>query len=999
MGGRGSFSPGGKRQSFADFVISHGPDTGGGGAGVAGAGGVDPSQVTQAVLFEEPGGLILPRTESAAIAEAGAGLVVPSQGGEVLVDLVTATGREGEGASGGSVAASAGEGTGGTEAVAGAGGSSAGADLGELGYVVIDQETALGGAIYPFLEQTGRAWRVIESSSKAIASYPNAHSFGMDKPTLRYVNGGKVEDIFVDGLTTEEFLARTGLELSMDKGGFVLSKRLSRVMRPYFASGSFADEDVSVKYMDLSKEQEKVWDGAGLISRDMLERLMIPEGTSPAKRAELMEEIRHCKRVEFTVMSAAGQDKGHAIVADNLEADFVLPRDTKKEVRLVNGTKFVGVNFVHSHDDMRMDIQSLINLHPFFDTDQYAQWLDDEGKLFAQAVESGDVAEAMGRIDPFDTMKDVEAWHLREYFASGGHPMWFANVSRNLMNQHLDRLNQTTLEKMRLPVPGGRYYVMPMGVGQAAGVDQVVPRGQVRIDKEHGTAWVNDEDWLAMQDSPSGAGIRDILGGADNDDALWLHPFTDHDGVQKVLAWRSPNQAGEYVILQPTLGSRDLTWKTVKGEVSYPAADSRKLFARTDTMERDYQGLVDPDSATGLGKGKPYSIEAMDEAIQRSIANAGALGMYCNMLMISKAVYGDLPRRPPAPLEDFIDASVKTGADLSAGAQWCFDASRRIVETGRPVPAILQGRLALGKDAPPVAATEDHWLDRLVGAVKTHIDRVREKRDELVKASVPPARLFDHAFNETDRKMIDVGTQLNRVYKNSLNQAIRDHRKLLPEDYERARIATEGYLGQFPEDQHGAIIRGALVSTYMADSPSDAALWMRGAKTETGHAPGMANKTLAALREIGVLDEVGTVDGKVIRYPGAMVSEPDLKRSIGFSNVWFDWYRVWQEANGQTPAATLSEIPKERMVWAKEQVAHLSASSFQNMPLVIRKAMITGAKGEEPRLVAYTERGNIFGLISRDSERTISEGPIRLGFTIAKDGNVRAVWQPVIQEE
>src|SRR5712691_3801961 len=77
-------------------------------------------------------------------------------------------------------------------------------------YTVIDQETALGGAIYPFLEQTGRAWRVVESNVKEGASYPNPHTFSMDRPTLRYVNGQKIEDIFVDGMTTEQFQAATG---------------------------------------------------------------------------------------------------------------------------------------------------------------------------------------------------------------------------------------------------------------------------------------------------------------------------------------------------------------------------------------------------------------------------------------------------------------------------------------------------------------------------------------------------------------------------------------------------------------------------------------------------------------------------------------------------------------------------------------------------------------------------------------------------------------------
>src|SRR5579871_3785020 len=309
--------------------------------------------------------------------------------------------------------------------------------------------------------------------------------------------------------------------------------------------------------------------------------------------------------------------------------------------------------------------------------------------------------------------------------------------------------------------------------------------------------------------------------------------------------------------------------------------------------------------------------------------------------------------------------------------------------------ALLQGRLALGRDAPPVATTTDHWMDRLVGAVKGHIDTMRATRDELVKASVPPARLFDHAFNQAERRALDAGAGLNRIYKNTLNSAIRKQGKLLPQDYEAARIATENYLNQFPENEHGAVIRGALVSTYLADKPSDAALWMRGAKTETGHAPGMANKTLKALREIGVLDELGEVSGKLVRYPGAVVSEPDFKRSIGISAVWFNWYRAWQQANGQTPAAKPGDVAKEQVQWAKRQVERLSGSSFQKMPLTIRKTLVPTARGDEERLVAFKENGHSFGVISRDSEKDVNEGPIQLGFSIAKDGNLRAVWQPL----
>ncbi len=80
---------------------------------------------------------------------------------------------------------------------------------------------------------------------------------------------------------------------------------------------------------------------------------------------------------------------------------------------------------------------------------------------------------------------------------------------------------------------------MPAGVGRQGGLHLNVPRGYVHIDHQRGTAWVNDEDWLTLPDSPErlgspGEGIAGILGGADNDDALWVFPFEDHDGQHKV---------------------------------------------------------------------------------------------------------------------------------------------------------------------------------------------------------------------------------------------------------------------------------------------------------------------------------------------------------------------------------------------------------------------------------------------------------------------------------
>src|SRR2546429_4468867 len=94
----------------------------------------------------------------------------------------------------------------------------------ESAYHVITSETPLGGAIYPFLEATGRQWSQITHPLAQEIAYPNVATLAMETPTLRWVNGPHVSDVFVDSLTTEQFLTQSGLALSMEKGGYVLSK-------------------------------------------------------------------------------------------------------------------------------------------------------------------------------------------------------------------------------------------------------------------------------------------------------------------------------------------------------------------------------------------------------------------------------------------------------------------------------------------------------------------------------------------------------------------------------------------------------------------------------------------------------------------------------------------------------------------------------------------------------------------------------------------------------
>jgi hypothetical protein len=322
-------------------------------------------------------------------------------------------------------------------------------------------------------------------------------------------------------------------------------------------------------------------------------------------------------------------------------------------------------------------------------------------------------------------------------------------------------------------------------------------------------------------------------------------------------------------------GDERETASTEPAEVAvYPAADSRKLPPRVDFTETAYLGLVDPNVAGNLGAGEAYSVEVMETAVAQAIANQGALGMYCNSLMLNKALYGRLPANPPAPLEDIIDSAVKTGADLSQVVLWNYANSREILESKIPIPALLHKRLSVDwvdkENRPPlprtsgIAGHDAHWLDKLEAGVKAHIQTTQEKRDELVAQARPPQEVLDAA----DPKTVKLGAGLNKAYTAALRMGKGSYTNVL----ERAKAAAEDYLAHFPPGQRGAILLGALASVYRKeDGGSDTAVWLAGSKEETGQShPGIgpssiAHETIEALREIGLLDDIiATKEGIVV---------------------------------------------------------------------------------------------------------------------------------------
>ena len=198
-----------------------------------------------------------------------------------------------------------------------------------------------------------------------------------------------------------------------------------------------------------------------------------------------------------------------------------------------------------------------------------------------------------------------------------------------------------------------------------------------------------------------------------------------------------------------------------------------------------------------------------------------------------------------------------------------------------PIPAILHQRLSIDwsdkENRPPLprasgmAGSEAHWLDRLEAGVKTHIQAMEQKRDELVAQARPPQAVLDAAL--ADPEAVKLGAGLNKAYAAALRMGKGQHTNVL----ERAKYATEDYLAHFPPERRGAILLGAVASVYSKDEGgADTAVWLAADKDETEPSrPGIgqssiAHETIVALREIGLLDDIIVTKEGLVVYPSEL---------------------------------------------------------------------------------------------------------------------------------
>jgi hypothetical protein len=549
------------------------------------------------------------------------------------------------------------------------------------------------------------------------------------------VRGDKVTQIFVPKET-----GALPIEVSLHKGGFMASKRLSRIMRPVPIFGW--RDNLHIEYTPDKKRSNKIWDGAGVVSRKFLLSLIPDLALEDKYKKRYVRELREGKRFEFTIQTNKGQYKGHCIVDERPEApDFLIPDDLKTEVRLTCEETLVTLMPYHNHDGMALDIQSRINLNGLFSNDYLFEQLEKEADQVIDEIASGDKEAMFKRWAELQEGTSSD-WWLAEFLQSGGETVWFPKATQALGNDWRKRVLDTYAGKVRAPIAGGRYYILTAGVAKAAG--HKIPnlrKGEVYIDDV--AIWVTNSDWIAF--------IALVAGGADHDDGFWVHPFTDTDGERKVICWRSPNQVGEYVIM--TLANEDYF-----GE--YRPADSSLIATRIDKANQKYVWEEsDFDLNYDMWQGKEYNTANMLKAITEPI-----LGRYVNVLMVLESLGMTKDTELAVPLEVVIDNEVKFGGDLSHIADWIDAKESHFIQHGIRIPRFLGGRMAVEVDEDGV-----HEIDTMIAGFLSILEGFDKRLAEVSAIACPPREVWDYPLT---REVAQVAEAFVQNYKHQLDDFV-----------------------------------------------------------------------------------------------------------------------------------------------------------------------------------------------------------------------------------
>jgi hypothetical protein len=668
-------------------------------------------------------------------------------------------------------------------------------------------------------------------------------------------------------LYAAQSLQALGIRVNPGEAGLIkTSKRLSRLFRPSRFFTAYAGDELRVRTDE--RLDPDLWDGMALIRRELVVDIArrspwladLAEA-DPDRHFALMEEMMTVERVEITVLTGAGQIKGHALVIDTHEgydevagllSDVVVaPGAYKPEVTAIDGRTFIAIEPVHGQERAEIDIQSLINLWPFvkpFVRPALAQ-LRRDNRLLLDSLYRGDY-----RFPALPASElDEETYPLMLVSRYGIDPLSYPSVMNMVVRGRLSQIDRMR-RHLHLPLPN-------------------LQRRYLAVDANSGgrflAGWGVDLTSLYVGREEYGQ-IAAVLGGADLDDALMVLPFLDWDLAERTLIWRQPNQTGEYWLLEGW-GGLGLSEEPV-------FADSRTLFTRID-RQADRPPAVPADAPPA----------EWNAAVARLKGNAGAIGLFANYMMLAVSATGELPPLP-CSFESIIDAAVKDGRDVSAQVREVKSLMGRLCAT-TPLAGVLLPRAPRDlRDEGQVEVAAHHYLDLLHTRLTEVYDALDAERQTLRdQANLPIAGLL--AAGDVDRaeKAYRYFFSLAEGHKRVV---IQDGRPVTEPDWPAIGRLFADQLEKVDEAERDAILVGIL-----------AYAGVRGRSDLPCFMATTAAKAFCAMQRYAV--ERGEV--------------PSL--AVQVQHVWFNDIQAERCAVGSSPYGRMAEVSADIRAYAKGRVA------------------------------------------------------------------------------
>lgn len=511
-------------------------------------------------------------------------------------------------------------------------------------------------------------------------------------------------------ISFSDFTSKFGITIN-SSNLFKTGKYLSRVFRPVRYAGHF--KNIKVHINQNPKHKGKVTDGISLISLSLAKVLG-------------WEKAMSGMSAQFTLFFEQGLVKGNCIISDKIKHDVVIygTENIKTEISLGNGIQYISLEPLKLSKNLRMDIQSLLNLWNIFGSEQYLEWAYTGIESFKQDLVSGNLNKWLDDFDDIDAEEyENETWTLRQAIRHKIDYTRFPGLVRQAWTMFRSGMRQFALSgrgepKFRIPVPGGlRGYIRVDLRNHDADGNFISNKDPevVHLD-QFGNLWVHPDSVVEFME---------IKGGADMDDGVAIIPIENDQAV----IYRNPNQYGEYGIHKINYDSIDV--EKVNKLVGYVPL---KKISGEESSVTDNE-ILNPLLKSFLDKLPlkdsvriEYNITNLIKTLARISENSASIGLAANAEMIRSAIgitdkelFNKLAIEYDWNLERIIDSTVKEGISATQDMNAVSDLINYIIENGIAVPISLSHRFS-EKFRSQLIFHRSHPLDNLLDAIKYFLE-------------------------------------------------------------------------------------------------------------------------------------------------------------------------------------------------------------------------------------------------------------------------------------